>query len=80
MAELVQRRWRVGGSWGLTIVAEGDGEPDEWGRRQGDELLGMVREREVAEAIVAEHNAAIGRAQSSDQPAVMTGLAEEGAS
>lgn len=54
--ELLERRWRVGGHWGLTIVAEGHGDPDEEGRRDGDELVGMVLSKPLAERVVRDHN------------------------
>jgi hypothetical protein len=58
LVEVVQqRRWRVGGGWQVTIVAIGDEDQDDTGRRRPDDiLLGMALRREVAELICAEHN------------------------
>jgi hypothetical protein len=61
--ELTARRWRVGGSWGLTIVAEGydkpTGDPEAPYRREDDVPLGMMREADVARHIVRLHNASL---------------------
>lgn len=48
--------WRVGGHWGVTIVAEGHGEVDEDGRRPGDVLVGVAQTAEAALRIVEDHN------------------------
>lgn len=47
-----QRRWRVGAHWGTTIVAEGSGLPDPAGRREGDELIGVMFRPELAREVV----------------------------
>jgi hypothetical protein len=44
--------WRVGLSWGRTIVESGTGAPDEQGRRPDDRLVGVVETRADAERIV----------------------------
>ena len=44
-------RWRVGGHWGRTIVAVGAGPPDAEGRREGDELVGLMDTPELARMV-----------------------------
>lgn len=55
--EAMDRPWRVGSHWGVTIVSEGLGEPDDDGRRVGDALVGTAQARAFAERIVEDHNA-----------------------
>ena len=55
-------RWRVGGHWGRTIVAVGTGPPDAEGRRDGDDLVGVMDTPELARMVVAALNARDGRA------------------
>jgi hypothetical protein len=56
-ADIIRAEWRAGRSWGVTIVARGDGpDQDGDGRRDGDALLGVVFDPEVAQHIVAVHN------------------------
>ena len=66
----VPRRLRVGGSWGakalvkggmVTLVLEGNGVVDSHGRRPDDELVGMVRDLELATRIARAYNAEIER-------------------
>lgn len=57
--EALAKPWRTGGSWGYTIVAEGEGPADERGRRPGDVLVGMALTRAFADQVVADHNASL---------------------
>lgn len=40
--------YRVGRSWGVTLVWEGSQPPDEKGRRPDDKLLGMINHDDFA--------------------------------
>ena len=55
-SDAMERPWRVGGHWAVTIIAEGHGEPDEDGRRPGDVLIGMALSPEAAWRVVNDHN------------------------
>lgn len=51
-------RFRTGGSWGVTLIETGSGEPDAQGRREGDRLVAVVMggavvtpDRELAERV-----------------------------
>lgn len=51
-------RFRTGGSWGVTLIETGSGEPDTQGRREGDRLVAVVMggavvtsDRELAERV-----------------------------
>lgn len=46
------RRWRTGGHWGRTIIAEGSGPPDAQGRREGDHLIGTMDTVALARLVV----------------------------
>jgi hypothetical protein len=48
--------YRVGGHWGRTIVRIGVLPPDEQGRRDDDEIIGLLDTREYAERAVAGLN------------------------
>lgn len=53
------KAYRVGGSWGVTIVEVDPDEPrDERGRAPSDRLMGMALTREDADLIVAALNTA----------------------
>lgn len=52
-----RRPWRVGTHWGVTIVAEGSGAPDEGSRRLGDELVATAQTKSWARQICDDHNA-----------------------
>ena len=56
LTELRNRRWRLGNTWGVTIIAEGDGEADERGRRADDELVAVAQSKDLAGIIIREHN------------------------
>ena len=57
------RPWRLGASWSsrnekdpdhsplVTIVEEGEGEPDEHGRREGDRLVGCMLRADADEVL-----------------------------
>jgi hypothetical protein len=55
-SELDRRPWRVGTHWGVTIIAEGSGAPDEGQRRLGDELIATAQTKEWAQQICDDHN------------------------
>jgi hypothetical protein len=63
-----QPRYRIGGHWGVTVVAVGDGEPDEHGRRDGDRLLGLMLTPADAELVVAALNATVAWAAGGRRP------------
>lgn len=56
--DVFDRQWRVGVSWGVTVVALGVGELDRQGRRVGDVLIAVAMRADVAKHIVSLHNAA----------------------
>ena len=51
-----RRPWRVGSHWGVTVIAEGSGAPDEGGRRLGDSLVATARSEEWAQQFCDYHN------------------------
>jgi len=44
--------FRVGNHWGVTIVKEGEGLPDQDGHREGDELVGFMFNKDMAAHVV----------------------------
>lgn len=59
--DLTACTWRVGGHWGRTVVAEGHGPPDGQGRRDGDQLVGVMDTPALARHVTDTHNATLVR-------------------
>jgi hypothetical protein len=67
--------FRTGNHWGRTIVWEGEGEPDENGRRPDDRLLGLVDSPELAARICGLLNVTAGEDWLPDERAAQASAA-----